>query len=659
MISSEEEQAYQVARYALLWIMSAFRPLSPPEMFSALFWSGIEEELTLEVLLRVCHNMVIVDHELHVLRLNHLSVREYFEKHHFSEAEGHILASEAFLSHWQLDLALSDGAGHENAKSAIAQYLLIHWPFHTQKSEQATKDPPSNRTLVRFLGENGFATPSFREWRRAAIASMNNMPPRERYQCKFYRFAKPTESEPPSPLPLASLFGFSRYYEHILPLYPKGFANSRNKQGETVLMLAAREAHNALVRILVENGADINTNIPMPHNDYTTALQAAAVGGHFDTVQLLLQCGADINAEGGRHASALQAGAYFGHEEVVRLLHINGGTTKLGKGRFGYALHAAAYAGSEKIVRYLLEAGDDVNEFAGKYGTPLAAAVYKGHSQMIGILLEKGADINKNIGAFGSAFHLACLWGNESIVTALLEAGANLSAIDQSGRIPLHDAVTKGQKHLLPLLIRSSKDPRAMDDNGWTALDEATWRGQDDIVKIFANHGIYAGQIPDDCILRSKDRPTLVKSALELAFHDMRYEESWFEYALPIIRFSFFYLQRIDIAHRACQEISARWGWVCDSCRKTCDGEPQFVCTTCHSTDLCGECFESREKDGLALPTCILEHQYIPVDLEICGLDLWGWLKETEDVFDSILEFRKHPLHPQQTPIVRQTSERF
>jgi ankyrin repeat protein len=658
-IMSEEEHAHQIAQYVLLWIMSAFRPLSPQEMCSALNWSGVEEAVSLEVLLKICHNLVIVDHELNVLRLTHLSVREYFEKYHHSEAEGHTLAAEAFFWKYNRATVSIDYFGEGDSEDAIAQYLLVYWPFHTQKSELATKDSSLSSKLIAFLGDDGYARPAFRKWHENAIAFIGTLPPRDRYRCKLYRFIKRIESEPPSPLPLASLFGFSEYYKHILLSGPKLFVNSRNKQGETMLTLAAREGHDTLASLLVESGADVNATITRLYNDYANVLQAAAVGGHFDTVKLLLDSGASVNAEGGRHASALQAAAYFGHEKVAWLLHTKGSKTKLGKGHFGHAIQAAAYSGSEGLVKYLVEAGDDVNDFAGKYGTPLASAVYKGHWRMVDLLLKMGAEVNMSIGAFGSAMHLACLWGQERIVHVLLKAGADLNALDHSGRIPLHDAVSKGQNHLLPLLIKLSKNPRTMDDNGWTPLDEAIWRGRDDIEAIFADHGIYASQIPDDCILRSKDRQTLVKSALELAFHDMRREESWLEYALPNLRYSFFYLKKNDIAHRACQEISARWGWVCDSCRRTCDGEPQFVCTDCFSTDLCSECFECREKDMLSLPTCHLGHDFVPIDLEISGLTLWDWLNDAQDIFDSIMEFRKFPLHPQQMPIIRQTAARF
>ncbi|KAK5441925.1 hypothetical protein LTS15_011190 [Exophiala xenobiotica] len=658
MIMTEGDSAHEIAQYVILWIISAFRPLSPREMFSALSWSGVEEPLSLDILLKICHNLVIIDHELNVLRLTHLSVREYFEKYHLAEEEGHAIAAQAFFWRSGQD-PVPSGLDEDEANDAITEYLLLHWPFHAQKSELATKESAFSVMLNSFLGQEGTPSSRFQQWRQSTTDFIKTLPPRERYQCKLYRFITPTESDGQTPLPFAAVFGFSEYYSHLFVTGQESLINSRNRQGETMLMLAAREGHIKLVQLLLKHGAEVNATITKPFNDYANALQAAAVGGHVKTVELLLEARAEINAEGGRHASALQAAAYYGHEKVVRLLHERGGKNRVGKGHFGNAIQAASYAGSERLVKYLLQAGENVNDFAGKYGSPLASAVYKGHVQIVVLLLKMKADVNQNIGAFGSALHLACVWGHEGIVNMLLDAGASLSAVDHSGRIPLHDAVSKGQKHLLPKLIRLSKDPRAMDDNGWTPLDEAIWRGRTDIEAIFAEFGILASQIPEGCILPSKDRKTLVKSALELAFHDMQRDESWLEYALPNLRYSFFYLKKNDIAHRACQEISERWGWVCESCRRTCDRELQWACTECFATDLCDECFEARETDLVDLPTCSTGHTFIPIDLEIGGPDLWEWLHQAQNIFDDIMQFRSQPLHPQQRPIIRQTEVRF
>jgi ankyrin repeat protein len=59
--------------------------------------------------------------------------------------------------------------------------------------------------------------------------------------------------------------------------------------------LAASEGNEAVVRLLIDRGADVNTQ----GGEYGHALQAAALVGHEAVVRLLVDRGADVNAQGG------------------------------------------------------------------------------------------------------------------------------------------------------------------------------------------------------------------------------------------------------------------------------------------------------------------------------------------------------------------------
>ena len=53
---------------------------------------------------------------------------------------------------------------------------------------------------------------------------------------------------------------------------------------------------------------------------YGNALQAASCHGHETIVKLLLENKADVNMQGGLYGNALQAASFGGHEAIVKLL---------------------------------------------------------------------------------------------------------------------------------------------------------------------------------------------------------------------------------------------------------------------------------------------------------------------------------------------------
>ena len=97
-----------------------------------------------------------------------------------------------------------------------------------------------------------------------------------------------------------------------------------------------------------------------------TALHRAAASGHEAVVRLLLENGAGVDVQDKLGATALRGAAASGHEAVVRLLLENGAGVD-DKSKFGRsALHRAVASGHEAVVRLLLEDGagvDDKNKF--------------------------------------------------------------------------------------------------------------------------------------------------------------------------------------------------------------------------------------------------------------------------------------------------------
>jgi len=226
-----------------------------------------------------------------------------------------------------------------------------------------------------------------------------------------------------TPLHIASIFG---NVEVARVLLSKGAEVDIHfgQSGISPLISAASNGGQAMVKLLLENGADVNGQ----GGYYGNVLQAAAGSGHEEIVKLLLEKGPEVNAQGGKYGNALQAAAGSGHEEIVKLLLEKGAEVNAQGEEYGNALQAAARSGREEIVKLLLEKGADVNAQRGYYGNALQAAAGSGREEIVKLLLEKGADVNTQGGEYGNALQAAVRFGHEEIVKLLLEKGAEVNA---------------------------------------------------------------------------------------------------------------------------------------------------------------------------------------------------------------------------------------
>ena len=120
------------------------------------------------------------------------------------------------------------------------------------------------------------------------------------------------------------------------------------------LYTASKEGFEKIVRILVEDGADINVQ-----GVAGNSLYVAAQEGYQVIVRLLLDTGADVNSQG-VIGSALQAASRAGHERIVQLL-LDSGADPNSQGLNTNALQAALQEGHERIVQLLLDSGADPN----------------------------------------------------------------------------------------------------------------------------------------------------------------------------------------------------------------------------------------------------------------------------------------------------------
>lgn len=166
-----------------------------------------------------------------------------------------------------------------------------------------------------------------------------------------------------------------------------------NLDNHSPLLMAASLGHVEAVRLLVEQGA----NVEHTGNSGATSLMIAASFGFLPVMEALISGGSDPNTQhayGG--STALHFASEMGRSEAVLLLCRNGAEVNIRKSSGGTALHIAADCNQSTAVEALLspECAADVDALLNGDTRALYMAAQRGFSNVIQILARFGSDVN-------------------------------------------------------------------------------------------------------------------------------------------------------------------------------------------------------------------------------------------------------------------------
>ena len=202
--------------------------------------------------------------------------------------------------------------------------------------------------------------------------------------------------------------------------------DTRNKEGWSLLCVAAAEGQFRIFRRLHEAGAPVDVDEP----GRRTLLHFAARGGDPDIVRYILTLpkAPDIEAR-----------------------NVDGWT----------ALMVAAEQGQRATGEALLAAGADVN--ASQEGTTaLHIAAFHGYPELVNLFLKNGADPNGATRSKGITPLMAGVQGgNMEVVHDLLDAGALSNILDRRGKSALDFAVERKDQKMIELL-RAAQQRKAV-----------------------------------------------------------------------------------------------------------------------------------------------------------------------------------------------------
>ncbi len=191
-------------------------------------------------------------------------------------------------------------------------------------------------------------------------------------------------------------------------------------QDESILVCAINRNDLEMIKLLIENGVDINLETELiPNEDdsmcFIKPINAACYCGRNEVIKILLENNIDINDCDSYGVSPLYYACYgIG-----------------GEGSF----HKC---GNIETVKLLIENGAHIN---GNNRSILLEACIVNDLELAKLLIENGADVNSKDMYGDTPLHGATEYGNYEIVKLLIENGANVNASDNLGRSPLDNAI--------------------------------------------------------------------------------------------------------------------------------------------------------------------------------------------------------------------------
>ncbi|KAH6884574.1 ankyrin repeat-containing domain protein [Thelonectria olida] len=203
--------------------------------------------------------------------------------------------------------------------------------------------------------------------------------------------------------------------------------------GDYPLHVAASHLQPAIIGILLQHGADLNSNNRRGKTPLQTALEACAAPR-----LEFLDPKRDKSKPFVVYGAPTRRSTHCRCEEIASALLNSGASLVSVTGDLaGPPLHLACLIGSKATVVQLLEKGVDVNEIGGHFKHVLFIALVTRRPDLVTLLLEHGADPNYLHEGYGTPLHLAGKM--DAIISAkqLLEFGADAAKVDADGKLPL------------------------------------------------------------------------------------------------------------------------------------------------------------------------------------------------------------------------------
>jgi hypothetical protein len=358
------KEKVQHARRLLQCIVAAIRPLRVEELaeiFAIEFSSneginlveGWRPENAEEAVLSACSSLIAItdDQGSKIVQFSHFSVKEYMTSDRLQASDiGHVrdyyipmelahtlLARACIAVLLQLDEKVDM---NRIATFPLAEYASKRWLNHAKFKNVQSQIQDALKHLFNPK------RPHLRACIWAHNVDVTYAPGHGRLIVKQPPPLKAT------PLYYAAFGGFSDLAKWLITTHAED-VNAKCYRVRTPLHVASEEGHVDAMRVLLDHGANVNSQ-----DDFKwIPLHYASYEGNPKVVQLLLEHDATLNARATRGCSPVYLASQVGHLEVVRLLCDRGADVHIRGFRSLTPFQIATEEGHHDVAQLLLEYG--------------------------------------------------------------------------------------------------------------------------------------------------------------------------------------------------------------------------------------------------------------------------------------------------------------